>query len=463
MDFPEFDIILGLDWLTKYEAEVNCAERIVKIRTELGHIYIPCHGSNPNREEFWSALELIPTSMEKIPIVRNFADVFEEVENLPPQREIEFRIDLIPNARPVVHPIRRMTPKEKEELGDQTRQLLWKGLIRPSFSNWGAAVVFVPKSDGTLRLCVDYRDLNKQTLKNKYPLPRIDDLLDQLNGAKVFSRMDLATGFHQLRIAEECVPLTAFRGPDIFYEWLVMPFGLCNAPAYFVDLMNRVFRGVLNKFVLVFIDDVLIYSKSKPEHEKHLEQVLEILRKNVFKAKFSKCVFWQEEVKFLGHVVSEKGISVDLRKITAIQDWKQPTTPIEVRSFMGLASYYRKFVKDFSKISSPLTKLTKKHEKFKWTSDCEEAFQELKSKLTTAPVLTIIDGNQDLTVWTDASIRGLGAVLMQRGQVVAYASRQLKPHEKKYVTHDLELLAIVFALKIWRHYLLGEKLSLIHI
>ena len=187
--------------------------------------------------------------------------------------------------------------------------------------------------------------------------------------------MDLATGFHQLRIAEECVPLTAFRGPGIFYEWLVMPFGLCNAPAYFVDLMNRVFRGVLNKFVLVFIDDILIYSKSKPEHEKHLEQVLEILRKNVFKAKFSKCVFWQEEVKFLGHVVSEKGISVDPSKITAIQDWKQPTTPTEVRSFMGLASYYRKFVKDFSKISGPLTKLTKKHEKFKWTSDCEEAFQ----------------------------------------------------------------------------------------
>ena len=165
---------------------------------------------------------------------------------MPPQREIEFRIDLIPNARPVVHPIRRMTPKEKEELGDQTHQLLWKGLIRPSFSSWGAAVVFVPKSDGTLRSCVDYRDLNKQTLKNKYPLPRIDDLLDQLNGARVFSRMDLAIGFHQLRIAEECVPLTAFKGPDIFYEWFVMPFGLCNAPAYFVDLMNRVFLSLIH-------------------------------------------------------------------------------------------------------------------------------------------------------------------------------------------------------------------------
>ena len=306
--------------------------------------------------------------------MKNYADVFEEVENLPPQREIEFRIDLIPNARPVVHPIRRMAPKEKEELSSQTRELLWKGLIRPSFSAWGAAVVFVPKSDGTLRLCVDYRDLNKQTLKNKYPLPRIDDLLDQLNGATVFSRMDLATGFHQLRIAEDCVPLTVFRGPDLFYEWLVMLFGLCNAPAYFVDLMNRVFHGVLNKFVLVFIDDILIYSKSEGEHAKHLEQVLKILRRNVLKAKFSKCVFWQNEVKFLGHVVSKEGIAVDPSKITAIQNWKQPTTPTEVRSFLGLASYYQKFVKDFSKISGVLTKLTKKHEKFKWTPECEEAF-----------------------------------------------------------------------------------------
>ena len=171
MDLSEFDIILGLDWLTKYKAEVRCAERIVKVETKLGPIYIPCHGSEINRTEFWSSLEVTPPSLEKIPVIKNYADVFEEVENLPPQREIEFRIDLIPNARPVVHPIRRMAPKEKEELSSQTRELLWKGLIRPSFSAWGAAVVFVPKSDGTLRLCVDYRDLNKQTLKNKYPLP----------------------------------------------------------------------------------------------------------------------------------------------------------------------------------------------------------------------------------------------------------------------------------------------------
>ena len=229
--------------------------------------------------------------METIRVVKKFVDVFEEVKCLPPHREIEFRIDLIPNARPVVHAKRRMAPKEMNELKKQTDELLAKGFIRPSRSNWGAAVVFVPKSDGSLRLCVDYRDLNKETIKNKYPLPRIDDLFDQLHGAKVLSKMDLATGFHQLRIAEDCIHLTAFRGPDFFFEWLVMPFGLSNAPAYFVDLMNRVFREVLNKFVLVFIDDILIYSKNEEEHARHLEIVLEILRRNVLKAKFSKCHF----------------------------------------------------------------------------------------------------------------------------------------------------------------------------
>ena len=245
MNFSGYDVILGLDWLTKYGAELLCAERVVKIKTKFGNIMtIPCHGSATDRKEFWSSLEVTPPSIETIPIVKDYADVFEEVNSLPPRREIDFRIDLVPNARPVVHPIRRMSPKEREELSNQTKQLLAKGLIRPSFSEWGAAVVFVPKSDGTLRLCVDYRDLNKQTMKNKYPLPRIDDLLDRLHGAQVFSKMDLATGFHQLRIAEESIPLTAFRGPDLFYEWLVMPFGLCNSPAYFVDLMNRVFRGV---------------------------------------------------------------------------------------------------------------------------------------------------------------------------------------------------------------------------
>lgn len=327
--------------------------------------------------------------------------------------------------------------REREELNKQIQDLLRKGFIRPSHSNWGSVVVFVAMSDGSLRLCVDYRDLNKQTLKNKYPLPRIDDLFDQLSGARFFSKMDLASGFHQLRIAEDCIHLTSFRGPDTFYEWLVMPFGLTNAPAYFVDLMTRVFREVLNKFVLVFIDDILIYSKTEEEHAEHLRIALEILRRNVFKAKISKCHFWKKEVKFLGHIVSEEGISVDPGKISAILDWKQPTTPKEVRSFLGLAGYYRRFVQDFSKIASPLTKLTMKNAKFVWSANCEEAFNELKKRLTTAPVLAIINGNKGLSVYTDTCKEGVGAILMQEGRVIAYASRQLRPHEKNYPTMSL--------------------------
>ena len=214
--------------------------------------------------------------------------------------------------------------------------MLEKGFIRCSISEWGAPVVFATKADGSLRLCVDYRELNKLTKKNRHPLPRIDDLFDQLVGASVFSQLDLATGFHQWRLAEDSIDKTAFRTPDGFYEWLVMPFGLTNAPAYFVDLMSRVFREYLNKFMVVFVDDILIFSKSEEEHALHLREVLETLRAHNLKAKFSKCHFWRKEVQFLGHVVSKEGITVDPAKVVAIQDWKVPKNATEVRSFLGM-------------------------------------------------------------------------------------------------------------------------------
>ena len=307
---------------------------------------------------------------------------------------------------------------------------------------------------------MDYRELNKLTKKNRHPLPRIDDLFDQLVGASVFSQLDLATGFHQLRVAEDSIDKTAFRTPDGFYEWLVMPFGLTNAPAYFVDLMSRVFREYLNKFVVVFVDDILVFSKNKEEHSLHLREVLETLRAHNLKAKFSKCHFWRKEVRFLGHVVSKEGIAVDPAKVVAIQDWKVPKNATEVRSFLGLAGYYRKFIKDFAKISAPLTRLTKKNLVFTWDKDCDDAFQRLKRALTSAPVLVLPDGNKPFTIYTDACGTGLGAVLMQEGRVIAYGGRQLRVHEKNYPTHDLEPAAIVFALKSWRHYLLGEKFEL---
>jgi hypothetical protein len=236
-----------------------------------------------------------------------------------------------------------------------------------------------------------------------------------------------------------------------------MPFGLTNAPAVFMDLMNRVCHPYLDKFVIVFIDDILIYSRSKKEHEQHLRTILQLLRDEKLYAKFSKCEFWLRQVQFLGHVVNEEGINVDPAKIEAVKRWEAPKTPTEVRSFLGLAGYYRRFIENFSKIALPLTQLTQKTREFVWGEPQEQAFQLLKEKLCNAPVLSLPDGTEDFVVYCDASHQGLGCVLMQRGKVIAYASRQLKIHEKNYTTHDLELGAVIFALKIWRHYLYGTK------
>ncbi|GJY87479.1 putative reverse transcriptase domain-containing protein [Tanacetum coccineum] len=258
-------------------------------------------------------------------------------------------------------------------------------------------------------MCIDYRELNKLTVKNCYPLPRIDDLFDQLQGSSVYSKIDLRTGHHQLRIREEDIPITAFRTRYGHYEFQVMSFGLTNAPAVFMDLMNRVCKSYLDKFVIVFIDDILIYSKSKEEHEEHLKTILELLKKEQLYVKFSKCDFWLESVQFLGHVIDSKGVHVDPAKIEAIKNWATPTTPTEVRQFLGLAGYYWRFIKGFSLISKPLTKLTQKNKKYEWR---------------------FIKGSEDFVVYCDASLKGFGAVLMQREKVIAYASRQLRTHEE---------------------------------
>ncbi|GJS04068.1 reverse transcriptase domain-containing protein [Tanacetum coccineum] len=322
---------------------------------------------------------------------------------------------------------------------------------------WELPVLFVKQRRRDLSLCIDYRELNKITIKNRYPLPRIDDLFDQLQGACYFSKIDLRSGYHQLRVHEDDIPKTAFRTRYGHFEFTVMPFGLTNAPAVFMDLMNRVCKPYLDKFVIVFIDDILIYSKTKEEHEVHLKLVLELLRKEKLYAKFSKCEFWLQEVHFLGHVVNQSGIHVDPSKIEAVKNWKAPTTPSEVRSFLGLAGYYRRFIANFSKIAKPLTLLTQKNQKYEWGEKEEEAFQTLKNNLCDAPILSLPDGVEDFVVYCDASNQGLGCVLMQRGKGIAYASRQLKIHEKNYTTHDLELGAVMFALKTWRHCLYGTK------
>ncbi|GJY45070.1 reverse transcriptase domain-containing protein [Tanacetum coccineum] len=281
-------------------------------------------------------------------------------------------------------------------------------------------------------MCIDYRELHKLTTKN---LPRIDDLFDQLQVSRYFSTIDIRSGYHQLRVHGEDILKTAFRTRYGHFEFTVMPVGLTNAPAVFMDLMNRVCKPYLNKFVIVFIDDILVYSKSKDEHEVHLRLVLELLKKEELYAKFSKYP----------------------SKIEAVKKWKAPTTLSEIRSFFGLAGYYRRFIVNFSKIAKPLTSLTQKNKKYEWGVEQEEAFQTLKDNLCNAQFLSLPDGVEDFVVYCDASNQGLGCVLMQRGKVIAYASRQLKIHEKNYTTHNLKLGAVVFALKTWRHYLYGTK------
>ncbi|WVZ97465.1 hypothetical protein U9M48_043002 [Paspalum notatum var. saurae] len=352
----------------------------------------------------------------------------------------------------------RMAPIEHEEVKKNIDELLAKGYIRPSSSPWAFPVLLVEKKDTDVkRMCVDYRALNKVTIKNKYPLPRIDDLFDQLQGACVFSKIDLRSGYHQLKIRPSDIPKTAFTTKYGLYEYTVMSFGLTNAPAYFMQLMNSVFMDYLDKFVVVFIDDILIYSKTEAEHEEQLRLVLQRLREHKLYAKFSKCEFWIDEVRFLGHVVSKGGIAVDPSKVSTVTNWKVPEIPKEVRGFLGLAGYYRRFIENFSRIAKPMTSLLEKDAEFRWTNAQQAAFDELKKRLTTAPVLTLPDQQKKFIVYCDASRDGLGCVLMQEGKVIAYASRQLRKHELNYPTHDLELAAVVHALKIWRHYLYGQR------
>ncbi|KAL0546768.1 hypothetical protein IC582_016681 [Cucumis melo] len=481
LDMLDFDVILGMDWLAANHASIDCSRKEVTFNPpsmasfkfkggglkSLPQVISAIRASKLLSQGTWGILASVvdireaDVSLSSEPVVRDYPDVFpEELPGLPPHREVEFAIELEPGTVPISRAPYRMAPAELKELKVQLQELLDKGFIRPSVSPWGAPVLFVKKKDGSMRLCIDYRELNKVTVKNRYPLPRIDDLFDQLQGATVFSKIDLRSGYHQLRIKDEDIPKTAFRSRYGHYEFIVMSFGLTNAPAVFMDLMNRVFREFLDTFVIVFIDDILIYSKTEAEHEEHLRMVLQTLRDNKLYAKFSKCEFWLKQVSFLGHVVSKAGVSVDPAKIEAVTGWTRPSTVSEVRSFLGLAGYYRRFVENFSRIATPLTQLTRKGAPFVWSKACEDSFQTLKQKLVTAPVLTVPDGSGSFVIYSDASKKGLGCVLMQQGKVVAYASRQLKSHEQNYPTHDLELAAVVFALKIWRHYLYGEKIQI---
>jgi hypothetical protein len=273
----------------------------------------------------------------------------------------------------------------------------------------------------------------------------------------VFSKIDLRLSYHQLRIQPSDIPKSTFITKYGLYEYIVMPFGLTNAPAFLMYLMNIVFMDCLEKFVVVFIDDILVYSQNEGEHEENLRMVLQWLRDCQLYAKLSKCEFWISEVLFLGHIINRDGFTMDSKKVADILDWKAPRNICGIKSFIGMVGYYRRFIEGVSKIARPMTSLLAKKVEFKWTLECQESFEALKKRLTTTPVLILPDVHKPFSVYCDASYTGLGCVLMQEGRVVAYSSRQLKIHKRNYPTHDLELAEVVHALNTWRHYLYGQK------
>jgi hypothetical protein len=285
------DVVLGMDWMTKYQGHIDCAWKAITVTNSDG-IQIEHIATMPSRKAYYKKSIVGPT-LKQVSVVCEYPDIFpEELPGMPPDRDIEFIIELAPGTTPIAQRPYRMNPQELEELKKQLADMLSKGLIRPSTSPWGLPVIFVDKRDGTIHLCVDYRKLNEVTIKNKYPLPKIEDLFDQLNGAKVFSKIDLRTGYHQLKVQESDIPKTAFTTRYGLFEYTVMSFSLTNAPAYFMNLMNKVFMKFLDKFVVVFIDDILVYSKTEEEHAEHLRLVLGTLREHQLYAKFSKCEFW---------------------------------------------------------------------------------------------------------------------------------------------------------------------------
>jgi hypothetical protein len=378
------DIILGTDWLSRHQAVLDIEARVIEIHSPTcgeTTLYLPNQGCTRS-----CAFTMIESPVEKIPVVCDYPDVFpNELPGMPPDRDIEFAIELQPGTALISKRPYRMPPAELAELKKQVQELLDKGFIHPSTSPWGRPTLFVKKKDESLRLCVDYHPLNAVTIKNKYPLPRIDVLFDQLVGARVFSKIDLRSGYHQIKIRASDIPKTAFCTRYGLYEYLVMSFRLTNAPTYFMYLMNSVFMPELDKFVVVFIDDILVYSKNEAEHVEHLHIVLQQLRDHQLYAKLSKCDFWLKEIKFLDHTISQDGVSVDLEKVQEVMDWKPPTTVRQIRSFLGLAGYYRRFIPDFSRIAKPMTELLKKGVKYEWSQKCEDAFHTLRQHLTTAP------------------------------------------------------------------------------
>ncbi|CAB4420776.1 unnamed protein product [Rhizophagus irregularis] len=514
IDSEENELIIGNDILKEWNANINFedktlilqdGEEIIEIPTEYYLTKTQNNQVNPNGEEsdfeseeseyesgetvkrqenldkteynpklnskFEEKLKIgqINPIQEKLikNLVRSYEDVFEyDKEKVGRVDLIKHRIKITPGQNPILQRRYKETEEKGKFIKKEVEKLLETGKIRESYSPWASPVTLAGKKSGNYRFCIDYRKLNAVTKSDAYPLPRIDELLDKYRTAKWFTSIDLAAGFHQVEMIEEDKEKTAFICSQGLYEYNVMPFGLKNAPGTFQRLMDKVLKEYIGEFVVVYIDDIMIYSKNFEEHLQHIEKVLRKMRETNLTLKLKKCKFGERNIEFLGHIVGKDGLQPDVKKVETINKIKPPQTIREVRSFLGLCSYYRKFIKNYSKIAKPITKLIKKDEEFRWGQEQQNAFKILKEKLTQKPILAHPDFEKEFILLTDASAEGLGAILSKKNDegkevVISYASKSNNNTEANYPITDLECLAIVWGIRYFHKFLIGRKFKVI--
>ncbi|XP_042035243.1 uncharacterized protein LOC121781586 [Salvia splendens] len=451
------DVILGMDWLESLgKISANFASKTLEFVHNgqpftLQDSYVGSRFGDPGVEAFPADL---PVGIAGV--LESFRSVFRVPTEMPPIRQYDHRIHLLPGSKPVnVRPY-RYPYFQKNEIERQVREMLEQGIIQRSNSPFSSPVLLIRKKDGSFRFCIDYRALNHATIPDHFPIPTADELFDELGKARIFSKLDLRSGYHQIRMHEEDVFKTAFRTHDVHFEFLVMPFGLTNAPSTFQAAMNSIFQPMLRKFVIVFFDDILIYSPTVQDHEAHISAVLAVLREHSFFVKLSKCSFCSSTVEYLGHLITDGSLKADPTKIEAMTAWPVPRTVKQLRGFLGLTGYYRRFIAQYALIVAPLTDLLKK-EAFCWSPAADEAFLSLKEAMTKTPVLRLPDFEKPFCIETDASDSGIGAVLLQDNHPIAFYSKKLGPRRRVASTYHKELYAIVEAVQKWRQYLLGRE------
>lgn len=480
------DLVLGYTWLEKLgETRINWGLHLLRFQVE--YKWVTLNGDpdllraqaslntmeklSENAEEvILLELQALFESEEEQPtrkavrlgihkILKEFQNVFNMPSGLPPKRSREHAITLQAGTSPINIRPYRYSHYPKNEIEKLVQEMLQAGIIKPSISPFSSLVLLAKKKDGGFRFCVDYRAVNKSTIPDRYPIPVIEELLDVLARASVFSKLDLKSGYHQIRVKDSDVGKTAFKMHERHYEFLVMPFGLTNAPATFQSVMNDIFKPYLQKFVLVFFDDILVYSRSDKEYQEHLRIVLQVLKDQGFYANENKCAFAQPKVAYLGHVISKRGVEADPEKIKAMKQWPQPKNITALRGFLGLTGYYRRFVEAYGKIVRPLTELLKK-DGFKWTEEATQAFEILKRAMSSLLVLVLPDFSKPFTVETDASGTCIGAVLSQGDRPIAFISKGFSSKGRVKSVYERELLAIIFAVTKWRHYLTGHQFTI---